>query len=157
VLDSLLVMRLVAGRLDAPIDAEPVGRVQDLLGGVSAGDADRRGAEPLSQRKPAPDDRAHPIVGHGLLPLLGPLGQVLEDRLTPVAGHVLPADRGQAERAVLRRVLVAAGAEEPEVNEVIAAARTLSLDSPRPSRWLRTASRMPGSARPNSSIRSCLS
>ena len=57
--------------------------------------------------------------------------------LITVTRHVLPADRGQAECAVLGWVLVANGAEETEINETDRGRQDLSLDSPRPSRWLR--------------------
>src|SRR5690349_10596085 len=65
----------------------------------------------------APDDRAHLILGHRLLALLGPLGRILEHQLALAQRDVLLPDGGQAEGAVLLRVLLAARPEEPEIDQ----------------------------------------
>ena len=65
----------------------------------------------------ASHDRLDVGVHHGLLSLLGTLGEVVEHQLAAAAGHVLAADGGDAEGAVFRRVLLAAGPEEAEVDQ----------------------------------------
>src|SRR6185437_5220685 len=65
----------------------------------------------------APDDRAHLILGYRLFALLGPLGRILEHQLAMGKRDVLLPDGGQAEGAVLLRVLLAARPEEPEIDQ----------------------------------------
>ena len=82
----------------------------------------------------APHDRAHLILRHGLLTLLGALGQVLEHQLAMAERHMLLPDGRQPEGTVLPAYSLPAGAEKPRSIRRIAAARTLSLVSPRLSR-----------------------
>jgi hypothetical protein len=60
---------------------------------------------------------AHLLVDDGLLAVLAALAGVLEGELALAAGHVLTADRRQAERAVLGGVLLSARAEEVKVDQ----------------------------------------
>jgi hypothetical protein len=60
----------------------------------------------------APHHRADLVLGDGLLAVLSALGGVLEQELALGQVDVLLADRGEAERAVFLRVLLAARPEE---------------------------------------------
>src|SRR6185312_12406327 len=104
----------------------------------------------------APDDRAHLILGYRLFALLGPLGRILEHQLAMVQRDVLLPDGGQAEGAVLLRVLLAARPEEPEIDQADRSRENPVPGQPRPSRWRQMTSRMRGSAAPKSRTRSCL-
>jgi hypothetical protein len=65
----------------------------------------------------APYDGADLFVGDGLLALLRPLRRVLEDQLSSGARHVISANRRKTVRTVLRRVLLASGPEETEIDQ----------------------------------------
>ena len=63
------------------------------------------------------DRRTDGVVGHADQPLLTGLRRVLEDDLVAIDAHVLLADRRQPVAAVVLGVLLAADAEEAEVEE----------------------------------------
>jgi hypothetical protein len=63
----------------------------------------------------APRDRAHLILRHGLLTMLGALGQILEHQLATAERYMILPDGRQPEGAVLLGVLLPARPEEAEV------------------------------------------
>src|SRR5438067_9290252 len=95
--------------------------IVDIRRGHVAPAAARPEGEQALAAAPAPLERTHHrvhvAVDDRLFPLLGPLGWVVEDELAAPDAHVLAADGGDAEGAVLRRVLLPAGPEEAEIDQ----------------------------------------
>jgi hypothetical protein len=66
----------------------------------------------------ASDDGAHLVFSYGLFLVSGGLAGIGKDDLPAGDGDVVPADGRQAEAPVLGRVLLPAGPEETEVDEL---------------------------------------